>query len=162
MSSTEFINGPTRKNLTRAVSCGCSGKTTIIKTVAEIFDKEESLAASFFFSRLSAARPRGKDKFVIAIAHQLSLCIPALQKSLEDALLDPSIFTKSLGKQLEAFIIKPLEKLDPAQVGTPCILLVDGLDECDSDTSQRDILDLLLQLLQKPFRVRILIRTSVV
>ncbi|KAF5314355.1 hypothetical protein D9619_011964 [Psilocybe cf. subviscida] len=135
-----------------------SGKTTIMQTVAETFDKEGSLAVSFFFSRLSAARPTDKENFVITMAHQLSLCIPALQQPLADALLSKSILTKSLTKQLDSLIINPLKTLDPAEVGPRCIFRVDGLDECNGNTAQRDVLDLLERLLdQAPHRVRILV-----
>ncbi|KAF5329495.1 hypothetical protein D9619_009088 [Psilocybe cf. subviscida] len=61
-----------------------SGKTTIVQTVAERFDKGRTLAASFFFSRLSASRPRGKENFVITIAHQLSLRIPAMKQLIDE------------------------------------------------------------------------------
>ncbi|KAF5326901.1 hypothetical protein D9619_004603 [Psilocybe cf. subviscida] len=135
-----------------------SGKTTIMQTVAEIFDKEGSLATSFFFSRLSAARPREKKNFVTTIAHQLSLCMPDLKPHLADALSDTSILAKSLAKQLDALVVGPLNMLDPVQIGSPCIFLVDGLDECDGDTAQRDILDLLERLLEQTSHcVRILV-----
>ncbi|KAF5314499.1 hypothetical protein D9619_011957 [Psilocybe cf. subviscida] len=135
-----------------------SGKTTIMQTVAETFDKEGTLATSFFFSRLSAARPRDKQNFVITMAHQLSLSIPALQQPLVDTLSDPSILSKSLVKQLDSLIINPLRALNPAQVGPLCIFMVDGLDECNNDAAQRDVLDLLERLLdQTPHRVRILV-----
>ncbi|KAF5313756.1 hypothetical protein D9619_013719 [Psilocybe cf. subviscida] len=135
-----------------------SGKTTIVQTVAEMFDKEGSLAASFFFSRLSAARPRDKDKFVTTLAHQLSRSIPALKQPLADALSDPAILTKSLAKQLNALVIGPLKMLDPAQIGARCICMVDGLDECDGDTAQRDILNLLEHFLhQIGHHIRILV-----
>ncbi|KAF5313749.1 hypothetical protein D9619_013695 [Psilocybe cf. subviscida] len=106
-----------------------SGKTTIMQTVAEMFDEEGSLAASFFFSRLSGARPRDKEKFVVTLAHQLSLCIPALQQPLTDALSDSSLLKKSLTKQLDALIIGPLKKLDLATIGARRVFLVDGLDD---------------------------------
>lgn len=124
-----------------------SGKTTIMQTVAETFDEEGTLAASFFFSRLSAERPVKKDNFVSTIALQLSRSIPAFQQPLADALLDSSwsILTKSLAKQMDALVIKPLNMIDPAEIGARRIFLVDGLDECDGDTAQQDILNLLEQ-----------------
>ncbi|KAF5313775.1 hypothetical protein D9619_013682 [Psilocybe cf. subviscida] len=135
-----------------------SGKTTIMQTVAETFDKEGSLAASVFFSRLSGGRPRNKENFVITLAHQLSRCIPALQQPLADGLSDPAILTKSLAKQLDALVIGPMKMLDPTQIGARCIFLVDGLDECNGDTAQRDILNLLEHLLhQTGHRIRILV-----
>lgn len=88
-----------------------SSKTTIMQMVAETFDKEGSLAASFFFSRLSAGCPREKKNFVTTLAHQLSLCIPALQQPLAAALSNSSILTKSLAKQMDALVIGPLNEL---------------------------------------------------
>ncbi|KAF5313758.1 hypothetical protein D9619_013713 [Psilocybe cf. subviscida] len=135
-----------------------SGKTTIMQTVAETFEQEGSLAASFFFSRLSGARPRDKENFVITLAHQLSLCIPALQQPLADALLDSSLVTKSLTKQMDRLIIGPLKNLDLATIGPRRVFLVDGLDECDGDTAQRDVLNLLEHFLhQIGHRIRILV-----
>ncbi|KAF5313755.1 hypothetical protein D9619_013718 [Psilocybe cf. subviscida] len=135
-----------------------SGKTTIMQTVAEIFDKEGSLAASFFFSRLSAARPRNKEKFVITLAHQLSCCIPALRQPLADALSDFAILSKSLVRQLDSLVIGPLNGLEIDQTRHHYIFLVDGLDECAGDTAQRDVLNLLERLLhQSRYRVRILV-----
>ncbi|KAF5325544.1 hypothetical protein D9619_009851 [Psilocybe cf. subviscida] len=137
---------------------GC-GKTTIMQTVAEIFNEEDCLATSFFFSKLSAARPTEKTNFIITIAYQLSLCILPLEQPLADALSNPSILTKSLAKQLDALVIGPLKMLDPAQVGGPrCIVLIDGLDECTGDAAQRDVLDLLEQFWrQTHHRIRILV-----
>ncbi|KAF5329719.1 hypothetical protein D9619_009489 [Psilocybe cf. subviscida] len=125
-----------------------SGKTTIMQTVAETLDKEKSLAASFFFSRLSARRPKEKENFVTTLAHQLSLCVPALQQPLTNALSDSSILTKSLAKQMDALVIGPLNELDVDQIGPRRIFLVDGLDECNGDAAQRDILNLLEQFVR--------------
>ncbi|KAF5329420.1 hypothetical protein D9619_009493 [Psilocybe cf. subviscida] len=139
-----------------------SGKTAIMQTVAETIDKERSLAASFFFSRLSARRPKEKENFVITLAHQLSLCIPALQQPLTDALSDSSILTKSLAKQMDALVIGPLNELGVDQIGPRRIFLVDGLDECNGDTAQRDVLNLLEQFVhcaRHPFRILVASRS---
>lgn len=140
-----------------------SGKTTIVQTVAERFDKGRTLAASFFFSRLSASRPRGKENFVITIAHQLSLRIPAMKQLIGDAMLaDSSLLTKSLAKQLDALVIGPWNKLDPAQIRIPRIFLIDGLDECKGDAAQQHILDLLERFLHEarnPVRILVASRT---
>ncbi|KAF5314502.1 hypothetical protein D9619_011952 [Psilocybe cf. subviscida] len=138
-----------------------TGKTAIMQIVAEIFDKEGSLAGSFFFSRLPNARPRQKANFIITMGHQLLLCIPALQQTLANTLSDPSILTKSLTKQLDLLMINPLKTLDPAQVGPRFIFLVDGLDACKGDAAQREVLDLLERLLDEvPHRIRILVASQ--
>ncbi|KAF5313773.1 hypothetical protein D9619_013680 [Psilocybe cf. subviscida] len=114
---------------------------------SKTFDEEGTLAASFFFSRLSAERQVKKDKFVSTIALQLSRSIPALQQPLADALLDSSrsMLNKSFAKRMDALVIDPLNMIDPAEIGARRIFLVDGLDECDGDTAQQDILNLLEQ-----------------
>jgi Cdc6-like AAA superfamily ATPase len=121
---------------------GC-GKTTIMQTVAGTFCKEGTLAASFFFSRSAPNRPKSKANFVITIACQLWFSVPAIREHLVTALADSSLVHKSLIHQLDALIIHPLNKLEPSQIGGRRIFIIDELDECESDSSQRDILDLL-------------------
>ncbi|KAF5329555.1 hypothetical protein D9619_009027 [Psilocybe cf. subviscida] len=120
-----------------------SGKTTIMQTMAATFAKEGTLAASFFFSRSAPNRPKTKVNFVTTIAHQLWFNIPAIRDHLVEALADSSLVDKGLVHQLDVLIINPLNKLKPSQMGDCRIFMVDGLDECEGDSSQRDVLDLL-------------------
>ncbi|KAF5312271.1 hypothetical protein D9619_003709 [Psilocybe cf. subviscida] len=120
-----------------------SGKTTIMQTVAATFSKEGALAGSFFFSRSAPNRPKTKVNFVITIAYQLWFNVPAIRDHMVTALADSSLVDKSLIYQLDVLIIRPLNKLDALQIGGRLIFMVDGLDECESDSCQRDILDLL-------------------
>ncbi|KAF5328639.1 hypothetical protein D9619_011619 [Psilocybe cf. subviscida] len=125
---------------------GC-GKTTIAQTIAEKFDNDGTLAASFFFSRSAPGRPSSKDQFVATIAYQLCLALPNFHSHISRVLLDnPAIFNKSLSKQAGELIIKPLKAFAASHtdtVFTPRVILIDGLDECAPSESQKEILDVM-------------------
>ncbi|KAF5328636.1 hypothetical protein D9619_011610 [Psilocybe cf. subviscida] len=125
---------------------GC-GKTTIAQTIAEKFDNDGTLAASFFFSRSAPGRPTSKDQFVATIAYQLCLALPNFHSHISPILRDnPAIFNKTLSKQADELIIKPLKAfaaLHTNAIFTPRVILIDGLDECAPSESQKEILDVM-------------------
>jgi hypothetical protein len=120
-----------------------SGKSAIAQTVAERCAKNNrKLAGSFFFS--SAASDRNTDSHLVAtIAHQLAHAIPGVDGVLGPMVkADPSIFESSLEDQIELLIVKPLmqavQGLEPYT--WPYLVIVDGVDECTEQTTQRDII----------------------
>ncbi|KAF5328632.1 hypothetical protein D9619_011614 [Psilocybe cf. subviscida] len=129
---------------------GC-GKTTIAQTIAEKFDNDGTLAASFFFSRSAPGRPTSKDQFIATIAYQLCLSLRGFHSHISRVLLDnPAIFDKALSKQADELVIKPLKAFADAQAShanavlTPRVILIDGLDECSPLESQKEILDVMV------------------
>ncbi|KAF8955623.1 hypothetical protein BDZ97DRAFT_260466 [Flammula alnicola] len=126
-----------------------AGKSAIAQTIAEMCAKAGILAASFFFSRTAPGRNR-KTHFIPSLAYQLCISIPKIRVHVAMAVdNDPSIFSRSLLSQIEALIIKPFNKAaagDETQgyrQVRPRLIIVDGLDECDDASSQREILEAL-------------------
>ena len=130
-----------------------SGKSAILQTIAERFQKPKGLAASFFFSRTAAQR-QTEAHLIATISAQLAVSIPATRPFIDQAVRhDLSVFDKTLLVQMEQLVIKPLiraslqgERSSP----WPSLLVIDGLDECKGGKVQADILcilnDALLQL----------------
>ncbi|TFK19199.1 hypothetical protein FA15DRAFT_709221 [Coprinopsis marcescibilis] len=113
-----------------------TGKSAILQTIAEKTDELNLLAASFFFSYKDPAR-NNAGRFIPTLAYQIAVKIPAVQEHVAKAIADdPSIFEKSLDKQMEVLIIEPISRLlqnDPsAPAQWPKLIIVDGLDECRS------------------------------
>ncbi|TFK29003.1 hypothetical protein FA15DRAFT_664649 [Coprinopsis marcescibilis] len=133
------------------------GKTCIQRSVAQIFQQENQLAASFFFS----VRIPGLDnaqRFVATLTNQLVSCVPGLKplvaKILKD---DPTIFQKSGDVQAKILLVGPLAKLKKTRgswkkrlfakaADFPTVVVIDGLDECRDTRERRMVIDVALLL----------------
>lgn len=116
-----------------------TGKSTISRTVAKLFDKKY-LGASFFFKRGERDRGNASQLFT-TIAYQLVANEPRLAASVGAALdQDPTLPSKSLTEQFEKLILKPLESLEATQT---LVLILDALDECEGDENVRRIIYLI-------------------
>ncbi|KAL5611102.1 hypothetical protein FOBRF1_007219 [Fusarium oxysporum] len=138
----EWANDPHGASIFWLNGMAGTGKSTISRTVAQVFADEGLLGASFFFKR--GEGDRGKATlFFPTIASQLVGKIPALKPSVRKALdVDPAIVRKSLRDQFEKLILQPLGGVRHAMaVG----IVVDALDECDGDNDVKAIISLLAQ-----------------
>ena len=125
-----------------------TGKSTIARTVAYKFAKQNKLGASFFFSRGRGDLGYAK-KFFSTIATQLASKVPLLRDYISKAISgNPQIVREGLGEQWKHLILQPLMRLEAAlsqqDKGSlePRILLlvIDALDECDGGDDVRLIL----------------------
>ncbi|CAI7662679.1 unnamed protein product [Penicillium bialowiezense] len=121
-----------------------TGKSTIARTVANQFDKEGHLAASFFFKRnesdLSSAR-----YFFTTIAAQLVQKLPAGAEYMLNAIeAHPDIPDMALAEQFKKLILQPMRAMLPKD-SKPMTVVIDALDECNDDNDTRAIIRLLLQ-----------------
>ncbi len=128
------------------------GKSAIIQTLAES-DSDSStsiLGASLFFSR-----PNERDdpqKVFITIAYQLTVKYPIYRKYVVELLaVNPKLISKSLGEQFKWFLVKPFIEKKLFDGVEPILIVLDGLDECMGETSQREIILLICRFtLQHP------------
>ncbi|KAE8132424.1 hypothetical protein BDV38DRAFT_287740, partial [Aspergillus pseudotamarii] len=122
-----------------------TGKSTISRTIAQLFKEKGQLGASFFFKRGEGGRDSAK-RFFTTICAQLLLQVPALIRHVELAIdTDPYISGKSIKEQFNKLLLGPLLSLDQNKP-TTIVIVIDALDECEHKDDIRAILQLLPQL----------------
>jgi hypothetical protein len=122
-----------------------TGKSTIARTVARRYFEEKRLAASFFFSR-GGGDVSHAGKFVTSIAVQLAHNVPASRQHISDAVAErDDIANQSLRDQWHHLVLGPLSKLGDNGCAASLVLVVDALDECDSDNNIRIVVQLLAE-----------------
>ncbi|KAF9445821.1 hypothetical protein P691DRAFT_805097 [Macrolepiota fuliginosa MF-IS2] len=128
------------------------GKSAILQTIAETESESgrSILGATLFFSR-----PNNRDDpkcVFITIAHRLAVRYPPYRQYVTRLLtLDRTLVSKSLADQFKTFIVRPFaeEKLDGLH--DTILILLDGLDECNGEDAQREIILLIAKfVLQYP------------
>ena len=141
---TSWISDHSKKTCILWVSAPAgSGKSAILQQIAENYYNSGGLSASFFFSQ--TAMKRNSETFLIAtLASQLATSIPATKPLIEGAIeRDPSIFHRVLSEQMLRLVIYPLvyASLHPqSSAPWPTLLVIDGLDECNGEKHQAEIL----------------------
>ncbi|KAI9858001.1 MAG: hypothetical protein M1813_007971 [Trichoglossum hirsutum] len=135
-----------------------TGKSTIARTVARRFHKQKSLGASFFFSRGTDDRSHA-GKFFTTIALQLANISPTLNEHIRKAVAEHNdIADRSQRDQWRHLILQPLSMLKANPCQSSLVLVIDALDECDSDKDVRGILQLLTEAKSlRPTELRIFV-----
>jgi hypothetical protein len=123
-----------------------TGKSTIARTVARMFDEEQRLGASFFFSK-GQEGVEDATAFFSTLAIQLTEALPDLKPEVCNAISrNSNIGQQSLARQWEELILHPLLKLDQSLLQPfPLILVIDALDECERDENRLTIVQLLTE-----------------
>ncbi|KAF4957239.1 hypothetical protein FGADI_3304 [Fusarium gaditjirri] len=120
-----------------------TGKSTISRTIARSLSEAGRLGASFFFKR--GETNRGSiSKFVTTIARQLATNQSAIEPYIHEAVLqEPTITSKAIRNQFERLIVEPLTRCsNNSHKDTPISIIVDALDECESDADIHLIINL--------------------
>jgi hypothetical protein len=115
--------------------------------VAETLAGLGQLGASYFFSRLVLGRNTAKNVFK-DVAYQLAHSVKELAPLIDQTVTSgPSIVDKSIDIQLEKLIVAPFAKVFDPAVGHDqrwtMTVIIDGLDECQGEESQVEIVDLI-------------------
>jgi hypothetical protein len=122
-----------------------TGKSTVCRTLAKDFETKGRLGASFFFKRGEGSRGTAA-RFFPTITKQLIARIPKMKPLIQGAIQDdPMILTKSLVEQFNKLLLQPLIALrdvNPAMM-PDVIIMIDALDECESEEDIRTIIRLL-------------------
>ena len=147
-SSVLWFNGPAG-----------TGKTAIAQSLCKLCAAAQWLAGSFFFSRHTPASARSNAEFLFpTISFALSYAIPDVGKIIDEVVAnDPSIPTKAFEIQLQKLILEPLKQFleeSKQQVSEeskqPIVIIIDGLDECEGEDVQSNVLRLLGSVFQRP------------
>ena len=137
-SSVLWFNGPAG-----------SGKTAIAQSLCKRCAAIRWLAGSFFFSRHASGRSKAEFLFP-TISFALSFAIPDVGKIIDAVVAnDPSIPTKALEIQLQKLILEPLQQISE-ESEQPIVIIIDGLDECEGEDVQSNLLRLLGSVFQRP------------
>jgi WD40 repeat protein len=120
-----------------------TGKSTIARTIARKHHDMGNLGASFFFSR-GGGDHGSANKLVTTLARQLANRVPSAKRSICEAVVEHTDITEySLRDQWDQLILKPLSKLDKNSSPPIILLVLDALDECDSERDIRALVQLL-------------------
>ena len=137
-SSVLWFNGPAG-----------AGKTAIAQSLCKLCVAAKWLAGSFFFSRHATRRSNAEFLFP-TISFGISFAIPDAGKIINEVVAnDPSIPTKALEIQLQKLILEPLQQVSE-QSKQPIVIIIDGLDECEGEDEQSNVLRLLGSVFQRP------------
>ncbi|KAJ7303720.1 hypothetical protein DFH08DRAFT_54040 [Mycena albidolilacea] len=120
-----------------------AGKSAIMQTLAGRLKDDGILGGSFFFKRGHATRGKGITLFA-TLAYQLALAVPSLRSPISQIVeTDPSLIRGSIKTQMNKLISEPCHSYEDDDHIT---ILIDGLDECEGQDVQREILRTILDL----------------
>ncbi|RXW21492.1 hypothetical protein EST38_g4366 [Candolleomyces aberdarensis] len=140
-----------------------AGKSALQQTIAEICRAKNTLGGSFFFSSEDPSR-NNVGRVVSTIAYGLGRKHPALKTLIKTAVEDdPRIFSQPLQAQMNHLIVTPFSGLTTKMGVEPIVhpqyvILIDGLDECEQEDGQVELLKAIKQCLLRdglPFRILI-------
>jgi hypothetical protein len=152
-----WIDGEDKQHIFWLSGWAGTGKSTIARTVAREYYDRKRLVASYFFSR-GGGDAGNATKFVGTIARQLANKFPKFKEQLRKALSeDEGILRRVLKDQWRELIITPLVHLTVDSCPSPVVIVVDALDECDTESSIRQVIQLLADTKNLNQLLRILI-----
>jgi hypothetical protein len=138
-----WIDGEDKRHIFWLSGWAGTGKSTIARTVAREYYDRRRPVASYFFSR-GGGDTGNATKFVGTIARQLADKLPKFKSLLREALSeDEGIVRRVLKDQWRELITTPLVQLGVDSLPSPLIIVVDALDECDTESGIRQVLQLL-------------------
>ncbi|KAF9552546.1 hypothetical protein CPC08DRAFT_269253 [Agrocybe pediades] len=138
-----------------------AGKSAIARSVAERCTDEGLLLGAFFFGAADTTRNH-VGQLVATLAYQISLVLPEFRDTVAAFIEDnPLIFGRSISTQFTSLIIRPLWRVLTNHTATlttiPCLIIIDGLDECSPVNSQRDLLLTLQEVTNMTNLIRFLV-----
>lgn len=117
------------------------GKSAIMQSIAEDTPSAVTLGASVFYA--INGRNEG-TKTITTIAYQLAVKCKPYRRFIQDEVNhDPALLTKSITAQFKRLIIRTFihqHLLDPSH---RFLILIDGLDECNSHDTQQELVRLI-------------------
>ncbi|KAF5326717.1 hypothetical protein D9619_004068 [Psilocybe cf. subviscida] len=118
-----------------------AGKSAIVQTLAERCMARGVPMANFFFFRGDATRNHARP-VTATLLYQLIKSYPKLKALIKNVLEEtPRIFDQALYDQFEYLINNPVRSIINLCVDQwPVVILIDGLDECDSGRHEQQML----------------------
>jgi hypothetical protein len=141
---TTWANNKDGKSIFWLSGMAGTGKSTIARTVAQLFASHGQLGASFFFKKGEGERGNASRFFttiaVDLVAHEPGM-LPGIRKALDE---DSAVSQRALKDQFEKLILLPLLGIQQARSQASArVVVIDALDECEQEQDIRAILQLL-------------------
>jgi hypothetical protein len=156
---TSWANSKEGKSIFWLSGMAGTGKSTIARTVAQLFASRGQLGASFFFKRGEGERGNASRFFttiaVDLVAHEPGM-LPGIRKAVDE---DSAISQRALKDQFEKLILQPLLGIQQARSKASArVIVIDALDECEQEQDIRAILQLLARTKDiRPMPLRIVV-----
>ncbi|KAF8336609.1 uncharacterized protein EI90DRAFT_198655 [Cantharellus anzutake] len=107
-----------------------AGKTSVVLSIAAECKREKISSSSFFFKAGEQSRP---DHLFSGVARSLATHDAAYRASLISTLQeDPALSTAPFATQFEKLVAEPL-RLRTSSSDRPMVIIIDALDECDTE-----------------------------
>lgn len=120
------------------------GKSAVAQTLAEYCLENGRLGAAFFFSRTNDRSDYAR--LWITIAYQLAVRVPEYQVAVAKQIAaDPALLKKAPPVQFKRLIVEPLSRISPR---SKILIILDGLDECETEDAQLNIIQLISDLVR--------------
>ena len=136
-----------------------TGKSTIARTVAQLFTDKGQLGASFFFKKGEGDRGNASRLFT-TLAVDLMAHIPELKPGMRKVVdAEPAIAEKALKDQFVKLILEPLSEMKQTSLqDREFVVVIDALDECEREEDIQTILRLLERTKDiKPVSLRVFV-----
>jgi hypothetical protein len=124
-----------------------TGKSAVAQSFGDSCEEEGTLGGSYFFSRVAN---RNKLKTVVpTLVYQLAETVPEYRTLVGHRFAEsPLLLRKSPPVQFRELIVEPFMTLQHQRPRKPLAVILDGLDECESEDAQRDIIEIITNTVQ--------------
>ncbi|KAF4612392.1 hypothetical protein D9613_003566 [Agrocybe pediades] len=151
----------TRKPILWLTGGAGAGKSAIARSVAERCSDDGSLLGAFFFAAADSTRNH-VGTLVASLSYQISTIFPEFREMVASIIEDDMlIFDRSIRTQFSTLLVRPLSIVLANRAGAsttpPRVVIIDGLDECSSIESQRDLLFSLQEVTNTTTLIRFLV-----
>jgi hypothetical protein len=119
-----------------------TGKSAVAQSFGDACGEEKKHGASYFFSRTAG---RNKLETVVpTIVCQLATTIPEYRSLIGHQLAkNPFLLRQSPPVQFRELIVEPFATLQRQRSRQPIVIILDGLDECEGEKAQLEILQMI-------------------
>jgi hypothetical protein len=119
-----------------------TGKSAVAQSFGDSCGEKRQHGASYFFSR-TAGRNR-LETVVPTIVFQLATTVPEYRSLIGHQLAEnPLLLRQSPPVQFRDLIVEPFATLQRQHPREPIVIILDGLDECEGEDAQREILEMI-------------------
>lgn len=119
-----------------------TGKSAVAQSFGDSCEEGGNHGGSYFFSRTTN---RNELKTVVpTLVYQLAMNVPEYHLFIERRLATtPLLLRNSPPTQFRKLIIEPFVTLQRQGFRNPIVIILDGLDECEGEDAQREILEMI-------------------